>query len=441
MERDHLSNSDVSETTNCDEVSPGTRSRSATPSSTIEPWDIASGDESCRLSDSERIISSEEDDSAALANREVEFTSGQSQATSTASALMSTAPSSNSCSGPPSPSLLQDSDIELAESVRDALGLSCGNSFTTLTEYGAAEVGDRMRKVLAHAADGALVPLLHKVLSTNEVKKLAALKGIHAEESQPLFRNVKIKDEERTDSQSTDDIDERMGAALADMEEIQMFQRDQAIKEEPLSLSSDAQCSKAASLDIDNVLNFSSDEESEGSPSQRIKQPNHTDFADSEDEGFGALIIQEIKEGVHDALIDGILSGKKRSKRHNYFVRVINDERTDLNLLFNQISSKLVSLSSPSFLVGENVEEFNRATREKLIKKIEILTVPDEFKVNSTVIDYYLTFCLQPELLIYNVQKIFRSEKMRKTYRDAELLYLESTGDFDLVRFHGLGRG
>merc|ERR1712061_883779 len=107
------------------------------------------------------------------ANREVEVTSGQSQSTS--SAMISTAPSSMSCSGPPSPSVLQDPDVELAESVREALGLSGENTFSLLTEDVAAEVGDKVRKVLTHASDGALVPLLHSVLSTDEVKKLAAL--------------------------------------------------------------------------------------------------------------------------------------------------------------------------------------------------------------------------------------------------------------------------
>ena len=453
MDPDRHSNSDASETSTDyntyeeeDEGSLEARSRSATPSSRIDPEDSASLDaldESGRLSlsDDERIISSEEEDSATrLANREVEVTSGQSQSTS--SAMISTAPSSMSCSGPPSPSVLQDPDVELAESVREALGLSGENTFSMLTEDEAAEVGDKVRKVLTHASDGALVPLLHGVLSTDEVKKLAALRGIHAEESQPLFRNVKIKKEEPTDSQSTDDIDERMVEAVADMTEIENWKKEQAIKEEPLSPSPEAPVQKAPSLDIDEVIYLSSDEENETTEQgQKIKQAEVTPNAVSESfevetvDGFDAVIINEIKDGAHDALIDGILTGRKRSKRHNYFVKVINNERRGLNLLLDQISSKLVRLCSPSFLGVVHIEEFNRATREKLNERLEILALREEAKENSSVVDYYLTLCLQPELLINIVLKRWRTEKRKETYKCAELYYLDEMGDADLSRF------
>ena len=423
-----------------DEESLETRSRSATPPSRIDPGDPATLDESDRLSDDERIISSsEEDDSETLASREVEFTSGQSQATS--SALISTGLSSMTFSGPPSPSVLQDPDIELAESVREALGLSGENPFSTLTEGEAGDVGDRLRKVLTHAADGALVPLLYRVLSGNEVKKLAILKGIPAEESQPLFRNVQIKKEEPVDSQSTIDSHEGMVEADADMTEIANWKKEQGIKDEPLSQSSEAPVATAISFDIDKIIDISSDEENETTGhSQKITQTNATDNAASEFlevdtvEGFDAEFIQEIEEGAHDALIDRILSGRLRSKRHNYFVKVVNDERRDVNLCLDQITSNLVRLSSPSFLGVVHVEEFNRTTREKLNEKKEMLAVREEAKCNSTVVEYYLTLCLQPELLINIVLKRWKLDKKKGTYKSAEMYYLHEKVDADIPR-------
>ena len=349
MEHNHSSNSDSSKTstdsdTYQDEESLETRSRSETPPSRTDPGDPATLDESGILSDDERIISSEEDeDSETLANREDEVTSGQSQATS--SAMISTAPSSMTCSGPRSPSVLQDPDVELAESVREALCLSGENPFCTLTENEAADVGDRLRKVLTHAADGALVPLLHSVLNRDEVMKLAALKGILGEDSQSLFSNVQIKKEEPMDSQSTDDIDERMLEADADMTEIQNWKKEINIKEEPLSQSSEAPVVKAASLDIDKVIYLSSDEENETRQGQKIQQASATtkNAASEFLEAIDAAIIQEIKEVANDDFIDGILSGRKRSKRHNYF---------DSNESRDQITSKLVAHTAcRSFLI------------------------------------------------------------------------------------------
>merc|ERR1712117_619331 len=56
--------------------------------------------------------------------------------------------------------------------------------------------------------------------------------------------------------------------------------------------------------------------------------------------------------------------------------------------------------------------------------RIEKLVVRPRAKENAAVVEYYLTFCLQPELLINIVLKRWRMRKKKKTYRSAELKYL-----------------
>ena len=440
MDLDNSSDSDASGTsteneTYEDEGSFQARSRSATPTSTADPEDSATLDEPSRLpeSDDERIISSEEeeDGSATLTNREVEVTSGQSQARR--SAIISITASSSSCSGPPSQSLLQDPDDELAESVKEALGLLGENRFTSLDQDEASDIGERVRKILTCATDGALVPLLHHVLTASEVKKLSALKGIPPEEGPPCLPDVRIKREEPSDSQGTDDVDQRMREleAIANVTAIENLKKERDIKEEPMLNSSQDTVSKSAAIDADKIINISSDEESEANEQvQKMRQAidnaekvSESSRASANDD-FDSVIIQEIKDGAHDALIDGIVSGKKRSKRHNYFVKVINDGKRDVNILLNQVSSNLVRLCSPDFLGVKHVGEFNKATREKLNERIEKLVVRPRAKENTDVVEYYLTFCLQPELLINIVLKRWRMRKKKKTYRSAELHYL-----------------
>ena len=438
MDLDNSSDSDASGTsteneTYEDEGSFQARSRSATPSSTADPEDSATLDESNRLpeSDDEKIISSEEEDNATLANREVEVTSAQSQARS--SAIVSIAASSSSCSGPPSQSLLQDPDDELAESVREALGLLGETRFTSLDQDEAADIGERVRKILTCVADGALVPLMHTVLTANEIKKLAAFQDVPSEEGPSFLPVVRIKKEEPSDSQGTDDVDQRMREleAIANVTAIDNLKKERDIKEEPMLHSSQDIVSKSAAIVDDKIINISSEEENEANEQvQTMRQAINTAEEVSEssrasaNEDFDSVIIQEIKDGAHDALIDGIVSGKKRSKRHNYFVKVINDGKRDVNILLDQVSSYLVRMCSPNFLGVEHVGEFNKATREKLNERIEKLVIRPRAKENSAVVEYYLTFCLQPELLINIVLKRWRMRKKKKTYRSAELHYL-----------------
>ena len=63
---------------------------------------------------------------------------------------------------PESPAVPQDSDLKsgAAKDLRDHLGLGGGGEFASLSEGDKSEAGQRLKRLLATVAGGALVPLL-----------------------------------------------------------------------------------------------------------------------------------------------------------------------------------------------------------------------------------------------------------------------------------------
>ena len=107
----------------------------------------------------------------------------------------------------------------LGSIIKDHCGISEERSFTYMSEVEKNEVGGHLSGLLKQVSGDALVPLLNYTLNTQEVQKLASLKGVLGREHDSLEIDATsaandVKKEEPEDDMDVDDL---MAAANSDI--------------------------------------------------------------------------------------------------------------------------------------------------------------------------------------------------------------------------------
>ena len=102
-------------------------------------------------------------------------------------------------------SLQEESDIKLAKSIMDHLGLSENISFDVLANESQVAVGSRLELILGIVANGALVPLVNNILNDSDVEDLVSMKGMLVSNSDTCEKSPSIKKELMEDTPPTED--------------------------------------------------------------------------------------------------------------------------------------------------------------------------------------------------------------------------------------------
>ena len=113
------------------------------------------------------------------------------------------------------PSVARDPIEKLGEDLMEHLGITGNRTFNGLLKTEKDDAGRRLKDILNVVSGGALVPLMSYTLDRDDVNKIANLKGLQKREFF-LDQLGSVKKEEDDDEE--EDIDERMAAAIADMQ-------------------------------------------------------------------------------------------------------------------------------------------------------------------------------------------------------------------------------
>jgi hypothetical protein len=125
-------------------------------------------------------------------------------------------------------------------------------------------------------------------------------------------------------------------------------------------------------------------------------------------------LLSNLEKGVYDDHIANVMTGKARSKRHSHFIKIQSSNKLDFSY-----DSEITKIFNVDFVAQSQDVRFADLTRKVCDAKMSRLKgLKKVVKDNASFMDKYITYCLQPEIIIKFIMNRDSSnyEAAQKTY-------------------------